>query len=433
MLHLFHTADWHLGQTFHGYDRDYEHARFLEWLLTALVEHRPDALLLAGDVFDSINPSAQAQRRFYDFLKCAHQALPHLQCVITAGNHDAASRLEAPSALLSTLHINVIGTVPRDASGVIDPTRFVIPLKNAEGKVEALALAVPFLRPADVPMLPGSSDPYLEGIKELYRLATEAAVALRDAHYPGAAIVALGHCHLAGGEASKDSERPLIIGGSESLKPDTFPAPLAYVALGHLHKPQSIDEGRIRYCGSPIPLSFSEKNYKHQVLHVTLDGGGVRSAAPLFIPSTASLLRIPAQGALGVEPLLQEISGRDWNANLPAEQHPFLEVHVLDEGPDPTRRNRIDAALAGKPVRLASMKLVPRQLDTSADDPGEPATAPLPDLNSLEPEELLHDTFVARYQKPPSPALLEALREVLLAEATAEPSTAAPGAPSTPR
>jgi exonuclease SbcD len=422
MLHLFHTADWHLGQTFFDYDRDFEHARFLDWLLSALAEHRPDALLLAGDVFDNVNPSAQAQRQFYDFLNRAHAAHPHLQFVITAGNHDAAARLEAPSALLAALNISVIGTVPRDASGGIEPARFVVPLKNAAGQVEALAVAVPFLRPADVPLLPATTDPYLEGIKELYRLATAAAVALRDERYPGAAIVALGHCHLAGGESSTESERPLIIGGSEALKPDTFPAELAYVALGHLHKPQSIDGGRIRYCGSPIPLSFSEKDYGHRVLRIAIDGGQLASVEPLAIPATAPLLRIPARGALGLDALLAKIADMAFDADLPVERHPFLEVHVLDEGPDPTRNHRIKTALEGKPVRLASTKLAPMPRDVDDTTTGQPANVTLADLSSLDPEGLLNDTFLEKYQNQPAPALLAALREILLAESTAQPT-----------
>ena len=93
MLTVFHTADWHLGQSFCGFDRDFEHAAFLDWLLHELQSHQPDALLVAGDVFDSINPSALSQKRYFDFLASAHELLPALQIVITAGNHDAGARL----------------------------------------------------------------------------------------------------------------------------------------------------------------------------------------------------------------------------------------------------------------------------------------------------------------------------------------------------
>ena len=181
MLRLCHTADWHLGQVFHGYDRDHEHACFLAWLLETLTARRPDALLVAGDVFDTVNPSAVAQRRFYDFLARAHAALPSLQIVLIAGNHDAAARLEAPSSLLESLRITVVGTVPRDAAGEPEAGKFLVPLRDAAGKVQAIVLAVPFLRPSDVPVLPDAADPYLDGIRALYRRATDAALA----QYPG--------------------------------------------------------------------------------------------------------------------------------------------------------------------------------------------------------------------------------------------------------
>lgn len=418
-LRLLHTADWHLGQSFHGYDRDYEHARFLSWLLATLATERPDALLLAGDVFDTVNPSATAQRRFYDFLATAHATLPGLQIVITAGNHDAAARLEAPAGLLEAFHITVVGTVPRDAEGHIQAERLVVPLKNAAGQVEALAVAVPFLRPADVPVLADAADPYLDGIKELYRLATNAAEHLRDTAHPGAALIALGHCHLNGADESRDSERRLIIGGAESLRADTFPASLAYVALGHLHKPQAIDAGRIRYSGSPLPLSFSEKDYAHQVLLLRLDAGRLTSVTPIAVPRTAALLRVPGRGAAPLEEILTQLNLLAFDPSLAPEQYPFVEVHVLDDGPDPKRRHRIETALLGKPVRLTGIKLSAPDLPA----PTEPGTNTPPtataDLRSIEPEQLLTEAYQEKYRADPAPALIAALREILLAETTA--------------
>ena len=82
MFRFIHTADWHLGQSFHGYDRDYEHGRFFDWLLATIVERNPDALIVAGDVFDTVNPAASAQRRFYDFLARVHAAAPDVQVVL---------------------------------------------------------------------------------------------------------------------------------------------------------------------------------------------------------------------------------------------------------------------------------------------------------------------------------------------------------------
>ena len=408
MLRILHTADWHLGQSFHDYDRDYEHAQFLDWLLHTLAERRTDVLLIAGDVFDSVNPSATAQRRFYDFLARAHTTLPALQIVATAGNHDAGARLEAPAELLESLRITVVGTVSRDEAGAIQYPRFLVPLKAVNGEVAAIAIAVPFLRPADVPEVPEAADFYLDGIRELYRCATEHA----QREHPHATLIALGHCHMQDAAESRDSERRIVIGGAEALRTDIFPAHLAYVALGHLHRPQELDGGRIRYCGSPIPLSFSEKDYPHRVVEIVLDG--TVAATSVLVPKTAALQRLPANKAAPIAEVLQLLADAVFDSELPPEAHPFLEVRVLDDGPDPTRRRRIEEALAGKAVRLASIKLEPPpRSETSAQATAEaPALA---DLSALDPEEIALSAHRERYGTEPEPSVLAALREILAA------------------
>ena len=169
-LKLIHTADWHLGQTFFGYDREAEHEAFLGFLTNLLVERETDVLLIAGDVFDVTNPSAGAQRRFYRFLREANRLNPGLQIVIIAGNHDSAIRLEAPNPLLEELNTSIVGIVGRTDSGEIDLASLVVPLRNRAGEREALCLAVPFLRQGDYPAAPeGELDSYVAGIGRMYR------------------------------------------------------------------------------------------------------------------------------------------------------------------------------------------------------------------------------------------------------------------------
>ena len=416
MLRILHTADWHLGQIFHGFDRDYEHGLFLEWLLRTLEERQTDALLIAGDIFDSVNPSATAQRRFYDFLARAHTRLPRLQIVLTAGNHDAGARLEAPASLMESLNITVVGTVPRDADGALQYRRFVAPLRDAQGRVAALALAVPFLRPADVPEVVEAVDAYLDGIRELYRRVVEVAQTLREQEYPQAVLVGMGHCHIQGGEESRDSERRIVIGGAEVLRTDTFPAELAYVALGHLHRPQEFEGGRLHYCGSPIPLSFSEKDNEHRVVEIVLDGAGGATFHSVLIPKSAALQRLPADKAVPIAELLQVLAQTVFDDSLPPEAYPFLELRVLDDGPDPTRRRRIEEALVGKAVRLASIKLEspPRAADPLAII--GPALPALADLSALDPEEILLAAHRERYRTEPEAEVLAAFREILATE-----------------
>lgn len=132
-LKIIHTADWHLGQTFFGYDRDEEHEAFLSWLIDILTLRQTDVLLIAGDVFDVANPSAAAQRRFFRFLREANRHNPQLQIVIIAGNHDSAARLEAPIPLLEELNTSIVGVVPRTDLCKIDFDSLLIPLYNKEG------------------------------------------------------------------------------------------------------------------------------------------------------------------------------------------------------------------------------------------------------------------------------------------------------------
>jgi DNA repair protein SbcD/Mre11 len=417
MLRVLHTADWHLGQSFHGFDRDWEHAVFLDWLTGIVEERRADALIISGDIFDSVNPSAGAQRRFFDFLACAHAKAPALQVVVIAGNHDAAARLEAPAGLFERLNIKAVGTVTRDQDGEVNYEKFLIPLKDANGSVKAIAVAVPFLRPADVPIIAESCDGYLAGIREFYRRATQAAVYLRDRRHPGAALIALGHCHLTDAVESRESERRIVIGGEEALPPGTFGGELAYVALGHLHKPQEMENGRICYSGSPIALSFSEKDFIHRVVEVSFEQSGVSSFQSLPVPNGAMLVRIPADHAAPISEVLQLIQQATFDPSAHRGSHPFLEVRVLDDGPDPTRRRTIEQALDAKPVRLASIKLESPQRTAAASGIDEALVSTLADLGSLDPEEIMRSAYVERYQSEPDISLLAALREILAGEA----------------
>lgn len=139
-MKLITTSDWHIGNLFHGSDRLPEHRHFLQWLLSQLRAQQPDALLVAGDVFDNGNPSAAAQSAYYEFLDEATQACPDLHIIITAGNHDSASRLEAPRALLTRQRVEVRGHVHRtwqqqEEGGrwVIDYEDLMIPLTGRTG------------------------------------------------------------------------------------------------------------------------------------------------------------------------------------------------------------------------------------------------------------------------------------------------------------
>ena len=405
-MRLLHTSDWHLGQTLHNYERGYEHQRFLDWLLDTLVAERVDVLLVAGDVFDNANPSAASQKQLYVFLQQARARLPALQLIVVAGNHDSAGRLEAPAPLLAAHGTHVIGHLLRGEDGDIDLERLLLPLSGADGQVQAWCLAVPFLRPGDVPKLPAgdTQDAYLGGIALLYRQLTDLALARRQ---PGQAILAMGHCHMVGGEMSNDSERRIVIGGTEMLPSGIFDTSIAYAALGHLHKAQAVGgQEHIRYCGSPIPLSFAEVNYRHQVLCLDIDGETLQSVRIIEVPRAVPLLRVPATPAPIAEVLAQLAALAVPDA--PAEAQPFLEVRVRLDAPEPGLRTRIETALDGKPVRLAKIET------SSAARSSAPENMTLDQLGQLQPDDIFRRLYLQKYAKEAPPDQLSALAELLL-------------------
>ena len=158
-MKLIHTADWHLGQSFHGQERHEEHRAFLTWLLDTLVERQADALLVAGDLFDVVNPSLQAQALLYDFIVEAHERLPHLDLVLIAGNHDSGNRIELPAPLMRRLRTHARGRVNWLDDGRLDTARLLVPLTDATGETRAWCLALPFLRPAEVTGRSGAASP----------------------------------------------------------------------------------------------------------------------------------------------------------------------------------------------------------------------------------------------------------------------------------
>lgn len=400
MLKLIHTADWHLGQTFFGYDRREEHLHFLEWLLQTIVSTQADVLLVAGDVFDSPNPSAESQRLYYHFLRQVIQARPSLQIVLIAGNHDSAARLEAPNPLLEDMHITVRGIVRRTPDGAIDYDHLIVPLYK-EGKVEANCLAVPYLRQGDYP----PSETYAEGVQKLYGELIAHAVA------EGKKLIVMGHMQATGSEISMDdrSERT-VVGGLDSVSPQVFDVGVLYAALGHLHRAQKVS-GRewVRYAGAPLPMSFAEKNYHQGVNLVTLgeEDDEVCIERIEFEP-LVSLYSIPPQAA-GIDAVLEAV------AMLPEGKAdhtaPFLEVKVLVTEPDPSMKYKIEQALEGKRVRLARIIAVTPEYSEASHK-----CITYEELQALQPSDMARDVYKRKYGGNDMPQSLCSLFEEVVKE-----------------
>ncbi|UVV62131.1 exonuclease SbcCD subunit D C-terminal domain-containing protein [Bacteroides fragilis] len=389
MIRILHTADWHLGQTFFGYDRTQEHEHFLDWLAGVLTKNKIDVLIVAGDVFDVSNPSAASQRMFYRFIHRVTTENPRLQLVVVAGNHDSAARLESPLPLLQEMRTEIKGIV-RKQNGKIDYEHLLVELKNAAGEVEALCPAVPFLRQGDYPVVETEGNPYAEGVKELYARLLKYALKKRT---DGQALVAVGHLLATGSEiAEKDHSERIIIGGLESVSPESFPEQIVYTALGHIHKAQRVS-GRenIRYAGSPLPMSFAEKHYHHGVVKVTLDEGWAVEIEKLEYTPLVRLLSIPATEAAAPDEVLDELRGLELPEDEPM---PYLEVKVKLSEPEPMLRQQVEEILEGKPVRLARIVSFYRQAAEGSVEE-ETLTAGLQEMNPLQ---IVKATFENSYQ-----------------------------------
>ena len=388
-MRLFHTSDWHLGQNLHGQERDFEHGCFLDWLLRQLAQEKPDVLLIAGDIFDTVNPPVKAQERLYDFIVSAHEQQPLLTIVMIAGNHDSGSRIELPAPLMRRLRAHALGRVLWLDDGQLDAERLLIPLPDASGAIAAWCLALPFLRPAEVT---GAhlGDNYMRGIGQVHEWLIEAANAKRQ---PGQALIAISHAHMAGGSVSEDSERSLIIGNAEALPASLFGPSISYVALGHLHKPQKVNgEERIRYCGSPIPLSFSEIGYQHQILDVRLDDETLVSVEPRLIPRAVNLQRMGPAPLSEILGQLAELPDIDLLADV--QRQPWLEVRVRLDEPQPDLRQQIETALQGKAVRLVR---IAAEYAGSGSRDGSDDNSQLIELDQLTPHELFSRAWQDSY------------------------------------
>ncbi|MFL6967210.1 exonuclease SbcCD subunit D C-terminal domain-containing protein [Pseudomonas alvandae] len=388
-MRLFHTSDWHLGQNLHGQDRDFEHACFLDWLLRQLASEKPDVLLIAGDIFDTVNPPVKAQERLYDFIVSAHEQNANLTIVMIAGNHDSGSRIELPAPLMRRLRTHALGRVLWLDDGQLDVERLLLPLPDAKGKVRAWCLALPFLRPAEVTGAQLGDD-YLRGIGQVHEWLIAAANAKRK---KGQALIAISHAHMAGGSVSEDSERSLIIGNAEALPASLFGPSITYVALGHLHKPQKVNrETRIRYSGSPIPLSFSEIGYQHQILDITLDGEKLLNVEPRLIPRAVNLQRLGPAPLADVLVQLKDLPDIDLLADV--QRQPWLEVRVRLDEPQPDLRQQVETALQGKAVRLVR---IAAEYAGSGATAGAEEGAALIELDQLSPQDLFSRAWQDTY------------------------------------
>ena len=339
-MRILHTSDWHLGQHFIGKSREEEHRVFLDWLKSTINNHKVDALIVAGDIFDTGTPPSYARRMYNQFIA----DLRHTCCqqvIIIGGNHDSVSTLNESRDVFACLNTTVVGGVPER------PEDEVVVLNGADGKPGAVVCAIPYIRPRDVlESQAGESNSDKQ-------LALQNAIA---AHYQKVfakasrhklPVVATGHLTTVNGQLS-ESVREIYIGTLHAFPASGFP-PADYIALGHLHKPQRVsDHDHIRYSGSPIPLGFDEADSEKQVLLVDLEKDRKPVVTEIKVPFFRSLQHI--KGSLAdIEKRLEQL---DTSADLTT----WLDIEVTVEDYLSDVRTPVDEMLADKPMEALKVR-----------------------------------------------------------------------------
>jgi len=347
-MRLLHTSDWHLGQHFMGKSRAPEHRAFMEWLLTTIDQQQVDVLLVAGDLFDTGTPPSYARELYNRFIVRLQQS--GCQLVVLGGNHDSVATLHESRELLSCLNTQVIGGIGEAHE------QQLLTLCRRSGEPAAILCAVPFLRPRDLltsqagqsgadkqqALQQAIGDYYAE----LYRLAEQR----REALGGGLPILASGHLTMVGGTSS-ESVREIYIGTLEALPANALP-PLDYMALGHLHKPQQVAGlEHIRYCGSPIPLSFDEAGHDKQVLLVEFAGGALARVTPLRVPLSQPLQLLKGdleQIAAQLDTLCKSCG----DTGTPI----WLDIEVEGDDYLSDLQSRVQQLVEGKPVEVLRLR-----------------------------------------------------------------------------
>lgn len=339
MVRVLHTADWHLGARLVEQERAEEHTRFLDWLLHEMEVLHPDLLIIAGDVFDSATPPQGALAQYYSFL-AGVVSRTKTEVLVLGGNHDSALTLNAPRELLRSLRIRVVGAAPGDpADGFLELPEMVV-------------CAVPYLRERDVRQASAGQTfeqvaaEIRDGVVRYYRRALDHARSIAGDR----PIIASGHLAAVGAKASA-SERLIHIGNLGAVAADCFDG-FAYVALGHLHRPQSLGNDRIRYSGSPLALGFDETDSPKQIMIVDVSARDQVAIDPVSIPRFRPMLRLSCRLDVLSETLSAALAGG-------IDLRPWVELTIEDGSEHPDVDRQVRTVAGDHPVTILKL-IVPR-------------------------------------------------------------------------
>jgi len=346
-MRVLHTSDWHIGRTLYGRKRYEEFEAFLTWLAETIQQNEIEALLVAGDVFDTSAPSNRAQELYYRFL-CRVAASSCRHVVVVAGNHDSPSFLNAPKELLKALDVHVVG------SSTESPEDEVLVLRNEQDAPELIVCAVPYLRDRDIRVAEAGESvedkerKLIDGIRNHYATVSALAEQKREELRADIPIVSLGHLFTAGGHTvDGDGVRELYVGSLAHVTAGIFPACFDYLALGHLHVPQKVNGlETIRYSGSPLPMGFGEAKQQKSVCQVEFHSTAA-SVQLIDVPVFQKLERVKGDWD-GISSRILELSVTGFQG--------WLEIIYDGSEVIGDLRDRLEAAISGTQMEILRIK-----------------------------------------------------------------------------
>ena len=381
-MRILHTADWHIGHRLYERSRIEEHHQFLDWLLTTIQENTVDVLLVAGDIFDTALPSSEATNLYYQFLFRLYRET-HAHAIITAGNHDSPTRLAAPREFLKMGRVHVVGAASEPAECV-----FTLPSENPSVAIAA----VPYLSESELSHISFETEPeraerYRERLKVFYRQCVECMP-------PDLPKILMGHLFVHGGKMG-NSERNIQIGGATAIQISDFPDDVAYVALGHLHRPHAISGASypLQYAGSPLPLRFNEASYRKKVYLLDVPISGDVRVEEIEIPVFKELCTVT--GNLNEVNLIAMSS--EWNKK-------YIQVQLKLEHPEVGISDRIREMFHQRGGDVLSVEVeLPAQ--------SERQEIPIEDMQ--QPTEIFEQFYKETFNEPPDELMMETFDELL--------------------
>jgi len=392
MIKVLHTSDWHIGQSFYGYERSDEQRDMLRQIADIARKEQPDAIVVCGDIYHTATPSATAVSVYIDGMLQIRRQCPSATIIVISGNHDSAVRMRSDSPLWQCADVHVCGGVARNADGTADFDSTFIPIGSP---AKAYVAAVPYCFGSNFPPVGDETLPPAERQAAYFEALAAHARTLGDLPR-----VLLAHLAVSGSDTTGQEQRNFDY---EMVPVEELGSAWDYIALGHIHHPQTI--GKARYCGTPIAVSFDEQ-CEHSVSIVEVERGARPRITTRPIRNLRPVRTLPPSEPVAFDKMLDLLDHFD------SDEPAYLRANVLISGPVPASAyERAVQKLAGKNARFCTFKWTRETTDDIADTDTPDLT--IEEFATTDPIEIARLHYKRLFQQDISPAEIDMLRQAI--------------------